>query len=132
MENKKKILIVDDEMDIIELLKLRLQINGFSSAFALNGEVALEEIEKEKPDLILLDIKMPKLNGYKVTKVLKSREATRHIPILIITAYSKYTSDVAEQCQNLGVQGVFYKPFDSEQLIEKIRSCLGMEKSVKR
>lgn len=124
MEGMKKILIVDDEADIVELLKVRLEINGFTVLTALDGVEALELLEKEIPDLILMDIKMPRLNGYRVTKAIRDNGRTQDIPIFIITALSKYTSKVAEQCQALGVQEVFYKPFDSNQLLARIRDCL--------
>lgn len=124
MDAKKRILIADDEVDIVELLKLRLEINGFSVTTALDGVEALEKIEQEKPDLILMDVKMPRLNGYKVTKALRDNQSTHDIPVMIITALSKYTSNVAEQCRDLGIRDVFYKPFDSAELLSKIRECL--------
>ncbi len=120
----KKILIVDDEVDIVELLKLRLEINGFFVMTALDGVEALEQIDKVIPDLVLMDVKMPRLNGYKVTKAIRDNQITQHIPIFLITALSKYTSNIAEQCRELGINGVFYKPFDSSELIRKIRECL--------
>jgi len=128
MKPQKRILVVDDEIDIVELLMLRLKINSYLVDSALDGIEALERVEKRKPDLILLDIKMPRLNGYKVTKKLRSEDETKDIPILILTALSEYTSDVAEQCLSLGVQGVFYKPFDTTELLSKIRECLNRSK----
>ncbi len=125
MENVK-ILIVDDEIDIVELLKLRLEINNFIVVTALDGIEALEQVERETPDLVLMDIKMPRLNGYKVTKKLRDNDKTKALPIFIITALSKYTTNVAEQCQELGVQKVFYKPFDTSELIDSIRECLNI------
>ena len=125
--NKKKILIVDDEFDIVELLKLRLEINGFAVMTAFDGIEALEKIREEMPDMILMDIKMPRLNGYKVTKAIRENPVTRNVPIFIITAMSKYTSNVAEQCRDLGIADVFYKPFDSVQLLTKIRECLHIQ-----
>ena len=122
--NGKNILIVDDEFDIVELLKLRLEINGFSVRTAFDGVDALEKIEAEIPDLVLMDVKMPRLNGYKVTKAIRENPKTRDLPILIITAMSKYTSNIAEQCRDMGINAVFYKPFDSGQLLAKIRECL--------
>jgi len=124
MEENYKILIVDDEIDIVELLRLRLQINNFSVMTALDGIQALEQVAIEIPDLIVMDIKMPRLNGYKVTKKLREDSKTDSIPIFIITALSKYTSNVAEQCQELGVQQVFYKPFETTELITAIQTCL--------
>ncbi len=124
MDEKKRILIVDDEFDIVELLKLRLEINGFLVRTAFDGIEALEKIEEEIPGLVLMDVKMPRLNGYKVTKAIRENSKTHYLPIIIITAMSKYTSNIAEQCRDLGIKDVFYKPFDSAQLIAKIRECL--------
>ena len=122
--NGKKILIVDDEFDIVELLKLRLEINGFLVTTAFDGVEALEKIKADIPDLVLMDVKMPRLNGYKVTKVLRENQSTHNLPILIITAMSKYTSNIAEQCRDMGINDVFYKPFDSGKLLARIRECL--------
>ena len=124
MNEKKKILIVDDEIDIVELLKLRLEINGFEVMTALDGVEALEKVKSDIPDLVLMDVKMPRLNGYKVTKAIRENQATHNIPIFLITALSKYTSNIAEQCRDLGIKEVFYKPFDSTELLRRIRECL--------
>lgn len=124
MENQKKILIVDDETDIVEILKLRLETSGYSVVTAFDGVEALEQVAREKPDLVLLDVKMPRLNGYKVTKTLREDSKTREIPIIIVTALSKYNVNMAQKCKELGIKEVFFKPFDAVKLLSRIRECL--------
>lgn len=85
MEKSKKILIVDDEVLVIKALTKKLKESGFEVEEALDGQEALLKVEKEKPDLILLDIIMPKLDGISVLKRLKESKATQNIPILILT-----------------------------------------------
>ena len=85
MEKPKKILIVDDEALVIKALNKKLKDEGFEVEEALDGQEALLKVEKEKPDLILLDIIMPKLDGVSVLKRLKESKETQNIPILILT-----------------------------------------------
>lgn len=85
MEKSKKILIVDDEPLVIKVLTKKLKAEGFEVVAAYDGQEALLKVEKEKPDLILLDIIMPKLDGISVLKRLKTHDSTKNIPIIILT-----------------------------------------------
>ena len=87
-----KILVVDDEEHIVMILKDSLEFSGFQVVTAYNGVEALERVELDSPDLIILDIGMPKLDGWEVCRRLKSDEKTKAIPVIILTAYAQ-TSD---------------------------------------
>jgi CheY-like chemotaxis protein len=86
MEKRKKVLIVDDEPDIVVLLKSRFQSNGFDTVGVSNGKDAIEKALKEKPDIILLDLLMPIMDGYEAMKHLGKNEETKDIPIILFTA----------------------------------------------
>ena len=84
--DKKRILVVDDEQDLLDFVKLRLEANNYSVFTALDGEEAFEVFKKENPDLVVLDIIMPKVNGFKVCQALKNDPLTKNIPIIMLTA----------------------------------------------
>ena len=84
--SKGKILVVDDEIYIVHILDFSLGMEGYEVVTALDGEQALEKVKTEKPDLIVLDIMMPKLDGYEVCKNIKSSAATQHIPVILLSA----------------------------------------------
>src|SRR5207247_10809792 len=84
--SKGKILCVDDESYIVHILDFSLGMEGYEVVTALDGEQALERVKSEKPDLIVLDIMMPKLDGYEVCKSIKSNAATQHIPVILLSA----------------------------------------------
>jgi len=86
MSEEKKILIVDDDMTLRELYEERIKAEGFMILSASDGEEAIEKATKDKPDLILLDIMMPKINGIDVMKMLREKAETKDIPIIILTA----------------------------------------------
>ena len=83
---KKKILVVDDETDLVEMIVLRLEANDFTVIKAYDGQVALDLARTEKPDLIILDLMLPKIDGYKVCRMLKFDEKYKSIPVILFTA----------------------------------------------
>jgi DNA-binding response OmpR family regulator len=117
-----KILVADDEEHIVMILKDSLEFSGFQVITAYNGEEALERVEKDAPDLVVLDIGMPKLDGWEVCRRLKSNEKTKQIPIIILTAYAQ-TSDQRKGSQ-LGADRFVTKPCDLTYLVEEIRTLL--------
>jgi two-component system, sensor histidine kinase and response regulator len=123
--DKNKILIVEDNVDTVELLKKRLRADGYDTAEAYDGEEALKIVTEYEPDLILLDIMMPKLDGFEVCKRLKEDESTRYIPVLMLTA----KGDVDSTCKGLDIGGDDYlaKPFDYKELVTRIRSLISMK-----
>jgi DNA-binding response OmpR family regulator len=122
MMNPKKILVVDDEVDLVNTIRFSLEREGYTVLVSYSGEDALNQAQKEKPDLILLDIMLPKLDGYKVSRLLKFDERYKHIPILMLTAKTQ------EKDKTLGIETgadeYITKPFDIDELMEKVREYL--------
>ena len=86
MKERKKVLIVDDEPDIVILLKSRFEASGFTAIGASNGKDGIEKALEEKPDIILLDLLMPQMDGYEAMRHLKKNKKTRDIPLILFTA----------------------------------------------
>lgn len=113
-----KILIVDDVMSNVLLLKVLLTNEKFAIATASNGRQALEQVEKENPDLVLLDVMMPDMSGFEVAQHLKSNPNTADIPIIFLTALNS-TADIVKGFQ-VGANDFISKPFDKEELIIRV------------
>ena len=118
----KKILIVDDEPAIIRLLSLRLKHNSYDVIEANNGLECIEVAEQELPDLILMDIKMPKCDGISAFSQLSKNDATKKIPVLFMTAFPK--TEILDKIKKMGGKGCISKPFVSKDFEESIRSAL--------
>lgn len=118
----KKILIVDDEIDLVDTVRFPLEIEGYGVLVAYNGEDALNQARKENPDLILLDLMLPKLDGYKVCRLLKFDERYKHIPILMLTAKSQEKDKVIGM--ETGADEYITKPFDIDYLMRKVKEYL--------
>jgi DNA-binding response OmpR family regulator len=116
-----RVLVVDDERDVVELVKFLLERDGHKVIEAFNGREALEKAYAELPDLIILDIMMPEMDGYTVNARLTETESTKKIPVIILTAKGQMR-DVFEMASNVA----FYmeKPFDPKHLREKIQEVL--------
>ena len=125
MEKKSKILIVDDNVDAVELLEKRLRSEGYNTADAYDGEEGLKKVVEYNPDLIILDVMMPKLDGYEVCKRLKTDENTRYIPVLMLTAKSDVESKV--KGLDIGADDYLPKPFDYKELSARVRSLLSIK-----
>jgi len=121
MENKK-ILVVDDEVDLVKTIQFSLELEGYKVLVSYNGEDALAQARKENPDLILLDLMLPKLDGYKVCRFLKFDEQYKHIPILMMTAKTQEKDKLMGK--ETGADEYITKPFDMEELMEKIKAYL--------
>ena len=122
MAKKNKILIVDDAVDTVELLRKRFQAEGYETAEAYNGEECLQKVPEFNPDLIVLDIMMPKIDGYEVCQRLKADENTKYIPILMLTAKGE-TEDKIKGL-DIGADDYLSKPFDYKELSARARSLL--------
>jgi len=126
MADAKRILLVDDEPDIIKTVQVRLEKNGYAVITAIDGQDALAKARSENPDLIILDLMLPKLNGYQVCRMLKFDEQYKKIPIIIFTAR---TQDQDKQTsQEVGADAYISKPFESSVLLEKIETLLNIKK----
>jgi DNA-binding response OmpR family regulator len=124
-KHKALILAVDDNPPNLQFLGKLLADNGFEVGLARSGEQALNFVDKNEPDLILLDIMMPEMNGYDVCKRLKSDIGTSHIPIIFITAKTD-TEDVVKGFEMGGVDYVT-KPFNSAELLARVRTHVEMK-----
>jgi DNA-binding response OmpR family regulator len=118
----KKILIVDDEVDLVETVRFPLEMEGFNVLISYNGEDALNQARKEKPDLIILDLMLPKLDGYKVCRLLKFDEKYKHIPILMLTAKTQEKDKILGM--ETGADEYITKPFEMDDLMEKVKAHL--------
>ena len=118
---EKKILVVEDEPEVVNLLRTRLEANHYGVMAAGNGVEGLKQIELEKPDLILLDILMPQMDGYTFLKELKRRKPDWNVPIIVLTAKSR----MKELFEAEGVRDYMVKPYDAQDLLERIKKQLG-------
>lgn len=119
----KKILIIDDETDLLMVVQARLEANGFIVITSIDGEKGLEKAKKEKPDLIILDLIMPKINGEEVCKRLKKCPETKNIPIIALTASGHPDSE--KKIRKCGASDFMHKPFEDDDLLLKIKRALG-------
>ncbi len=118
----KKILVIDDEPHLVEVLASRLRANHYEVVTAVLGREGLEKAKSEKPDLILLDILMPDMDGYQVLRHLKEMIETKNIPVLILTV-KKWSEDVKNAMESGAIDYVV-KPFEPLVLMEKIGGAL--------
>ncbi len=117
-----KVLVIDDEVDFAEGLKERLEFEGYTVTVALNGQDGIELARKEHPDLILLDVMMPKIDGYMVARLLKFDEKYQNIPIIMLTARS--LDEDRELGLSAGADEYVTKPLDFDELLAKMREVL--------
>ncbi|MDD5132521.1 MAG: response regulator [bacterium] len=120
----KRILVVEDEPDIAEVVKQRLTGAGFEVMIAEDGYMGLETARRERPDLIILDLMLPKIEGYKVCRMLKFDQEYSHIPIVILTARSQPVEE--EIGYSTGANLYLTKPFDGNELVNKVKELLNI------
>lgn len=119
---KEKILIIEDEPDAATFLKMHLEKNGYNVVCALDGKEGFELARAGQPDLILLDLMLPKVDGYWVCSMLKSDKVFSGIPIIVLTARSADTDmKVAKEC---GADDYVVKPFEFKELLSKIKKII--------
>lgn len=119
---KKKILLVDDERDLVRAVSFRLQDAGYEVLTALDGQEGLDKAKKEKPDLIILDLMLPKMNGYKVCGLLKADTRYNSIPIIMFTARAQEAD--RKMSEEVGANAYVTKPFEPDILFAKIKELL--------
>ena len=118
----KRILIVDDEQDIVESLKFVLEVSGFTCYCAYNGEDGLRMAKELSPDLIILDVMMPKINGYKISRLLKYDKKYKDIPIIMVTARSQEEDKLIGE--ETGADEYITKPFDLDFVVRRVQAQL--------
>lgn len=119
---KETILLIEDEKNIVELVKYNLEKEGFRVLTALKGDEGLERARKEKPNLLILDLMLPEIDGLEICKILKQNYKTVHIPIIMLTAKGEETDKVLGL--ELGADDYVTKPFSPKELIARVRAVL--------
>ena len=114
-----RVLIVDDDPDMVMVLGMLMKVNGITALKAFGGVEGLEKARADKPDVILLDIMMPDMDGYEVMKELRSDKTTKGIPVVFLTA--RTDEEYKERAETLGADGYITKPYDRDSLMETIR-----------
>ncbi len=122
MAEKRKILIIEDEAAQVLLIRSRLEAAGFAVISAMNGEEGLQKARQQRPDLVLLDIVLPGLDGVQVCDRIKQDPQTQQIPVILLTASGM--KNLEERCRVFGADGCLVKPYRSEDLLQKIHSLL--------
>jgi DNA-binding response OmpR family regulator len=122
-DRRPLVLVADDDPDIRSLVVLRLERSGYEVVAAGDGEEALATALERNPDLALLDVMMPKLDGYEVTERLRREEATRHLPVILLTARVQET-DIARGLE-AGADDYVKKPFSPTELRARVQAVLG-------
>ncbi|MCD6147617.1 MAG: response regulator [Thermoplasmata archaeon] len=125
----KKIMVVDDEYEVADIVKKMLESEGFEVIIANSGEEALKKLEKERPDLILLDIMMPGMDGWETLKKIKSNEKFRDIPVSMLTALPLTPDDTKDKPIN-SIENYIVKPFSKKVLLQKVNDILDREKEI--
>lgn len=119
---KKRILLIEDETDMVYALTLQLEAADYKVLSATDGQAGLDMARKEKPDLIILDLMLPRMDGYKICRMLKFDERYKQIPIIMFTARAQ--DQDRKLAQEVGADAYITKPFDSKVLLDKIGALL--------
>lgn len=119
---KKRILLIEDEADLVMTTRFRLEDAGYEVVAAMDGQEGLDMVKDGKPDLILLDLMLPKMNGYKVFKVLRADARYSKIPIIMFTALAQEADK--KLGEKLGADAYITKPFDAEMLLARIKELI--------
>jgi DNA-binding response OmpR family regulator len=120
--SKPKVLVVEDEVALAKVLKLRLEMDGFDVRAAGDGKEALELIAEERPDIVVCDLMMPVMDGKAFTRAVKTDKKLKSIPILILSALKRQAE--VDELTRLGADGFAAKPFDSSELTARIRALV--------
>lgn len=124
MIKKSRILVIDDELEVVDLLKKRLEKADYQVVTATDGPQGFKKAVEQKPDLILLDIIMPEVDGLTVLRQLKAEEATSNIPVVMVTA--KGMTDSIFEARKYGATDYIIKPFQWDELLKFIKRYLGL------
>ena len=125
--NGKVILAVDDDLDTLNIIRVKLEAHQFKVVTARDGQQALGVIRQQSPDLIIMDVMMPKLSGFKVARLIKFDSKSKQIPLILLTARTQ-EADRALGLQ-VGADVYMTKPFDPEHLLREVKRLLGVVES---
>ena len=118
----KKILLIEDELDLVEVTKMRLEKSGYDVIAVSSGEAALDLLQNDSPDLILLDLLLPGIRGEEICKKLKCDNRLKTIPIILFTASA---SDIEKLTKEICADDYIMKPFEPEDLLGKVKKFIG-------
>jgi DNA-binding response OmpR family regulator len=121
-EEKRLILVADDDMDLVTALSIRLRAAGYRVIGAYDGEQAFSLAQENKPDLVILDVRMPAGGGFSSIDRIKHSMNTRAIPVIFLTAFDD--EEMREEARRLGAAGFFRKPFDDAEFMQAIKNVL--------
>jgi len=119
---KHRVLVVDDEPNIAKIVKKQLEVSGYDVIVAVDGEMALTKVREEHPEVILLDVMLPKRNGYEVLGILKQDEQLKRIPVMMLTARAQQQDQ--QTSLEHGADAYLAKPFQLEELVEQVKALL--------
>lgn len=119
---KKNILIIDDEVDLVELVKMRLEANNYNVTAIYDGQQALNSVWKKKFNLIILDVMLPKIDGYWICELLKKDNRYKNVPIILFT--SRAREEDKKFGDKVGADAYITKPFDPQKLIETVNELV--------
>jgi two-component system alkaline phosphatase synthesis response regulator PhoP len=122
---QKKILIVDDEEDVLKILEKKLKENNYSCLTASRGQEALNLCKLDKPDLILLDIALPDMDGYTIAAMLRKDKAMKDVSIIFVTGKELEPKGIRERIKELGAYDYISKPCSFQDILDKIKAALG-------
>ncbi len=120
---RKRILLVDDEPELLEMVKMRLEANNFAVITASDGQSALGIVRRARPDMVILDIMLPRLDGFKVCRLFKFDAKYRSIPVILLTARVRESD--RKTALEVGADVFITKPFEPQVLLENIHKLLG-------
>lgn len=123
MKMAKKILVVDDEPDILEVIIFRLESKRYHVLKAGDGKEAMDIVRRDRPDLVLLDLRLPIIDGYEVCRLIKSDDELKDIKVILLTA--SVTTSVTEKINELDADGCIIKPFIAEDFLRKVEEMIG-------
>lgn len=121
-QRRLKILVADDDPAIQELIRLNLEVQGYEVIVASDGVETVRKVLSERPDLMILDILMPEIDGYEVMRLLKNSEETSNIPIIVLTAYASDAGALISWVE--GAEGYLAKPFNPDELLMLVEKVL--------
>jgi DNA-binding response OmpR family regulator len=119
---KRRILIVDDEPSIAKILRKQMEVAGFEVQVAVDGQEGLSKVREWKPELVILDVMLPKMNGHEVCAAVKGDDAVKQIPIIMLTAKAQRQDQ--DEALKHGAEGYLTKPFQLEELLTKVKTLL--------
>ena len=121
----KRVLIAEDEPHIVESLSFVLQRKGYEVEAVFDGETALAQLRSHRPDVMILDVMLPRVNGFEVLKQVKSDAALHSVPVIILTA--KGQAQDRRMAEEIGADGFMTKPFSNQEVIDEVRRLTGDE-----